>query len=242
LSQALVDELTRIAVAKIDEWRSELLNMVERLGREEAAFQICWRVYQWPTGTPKEALDEFARSISLEHLRDLAQKHGLKDVANVVIGVAKTIPKFNPGRGFAIFGEFVEKLIEVAQSSGGLIGYFNKFKSAKALQDELEKLPGVGPVLAPLLVRQLRLADIVKLDISEVGLSAADPVMRVLNRTGLVPKGAKPEEAERMVREKFKVPPMVIDAGLWHVGFHYCREKEPACDICPIARLCPKHV
>jgi hypothetical protein len=41
LSQALVDELTRIAVAKIDEWRSELLNMVERLGREEAAFQIC---------------------------------------------------------------------------------------------------------------------------------------------------------------------------------------------------------
>jgi endonuclease III len=174
-------------------------------------------------------------------LRDLAQKHGLKDVANVVIGVAKTIPKFNPGRGFAIFGKFVEKLIEVAQSSGGLIGYFNKFKSAKALQDELEKLPGVGPILAPLLVRQLRLADIVKLDISELGLSASDPVMRILNRIGLVPKGARSEEAERVVREKFKVPPMVIDAGLWHVGFHYCRE-EPACDICPIAHLCPKHV
>lgn len=50
------------------------------------------------------------------------------------------------------------------------------------------------------------------------------------------------EEAERVVREKFKVPPMVIGAGLWHAGFHYCREKEPACDICPIACLCPKHV
>jgi len=242
LSQALIDELTKIAVAKIDEWRSELLSMVERLGREEAAFQICWRTFQWVMRTPKDALDEFARSVSLERLLALAQRHGVEEAANAAIGVAKTIPKFVPGGGFAVFGKFIEKLIEVAQSSGGLIGYFNKFKSAKALQDELEKLPGVGPVLAPLLVRQLRLADIVKLDISEVGLSAADPVMRVLNRTGLVPKGVKPEEAERIVREKFKVPPMVIDAGLWHVGFHYCREKEPACDICPIARLCPKHV
>jgi hypothetical protein len=96
LSQALVDELTRIAVAKIDEWRSELLSMVERLGREEAAFQICWRVYQWPTGTPKEALDEFARSISFEHLRDLALKHGLKDVANVVIAWQRRYPSSTP--------------------------------------------------------------------------------------------------------------------------------------------------
>jgi hypothetical protein len=241
LSQALIDELTRIALAKIDEWRSELLNMVERLGREEAAFQICWRTYQWLTRTPKEALDEFARNVSLKRLLEVAQRHGAEDAANAAIGVAKTIPKFNPHRGFATFGKFIEKLVEIAQPSGGLTGYFNKFKSAKALQDELEKLPGVGPVLAPLVVRQLRLADIVKLDISEVGLSTSDPLIRVLNRTGLVPKGARREEAERVVREKFKVPPMVIDAGLWHVGFHYCRE-EPACDICPIARLCPKHV
>jgi hypothetical protein len=45
------------------------------------------------------------------------------------------------------------------------------------------------------------------------------------------------EDAEDAVRRMFKegvlkVPPMVLDAGVWHIGFHYCREK-PECDICP---------
>jgi hypothetical protein len=242
LSQSLVYELTRIAVAKTDEWRLGLLDMVGRLGREEASFQICWRTYQWPTGTPKDALDEFAEKASLERLLAVARRHGVKDVVNSVIGIAKTIPKFNPHGGFAAFGEFIGKLVEAAEANGGsLVNYFNKFTSSKALEDEFKKLPGIGPILAPGLVRELRLADIIRLDIGDVSLSPSDPVMRVLRRTHLIPEDASPEEAESAVRRVFKVPPMVLDAGVWHIGFHYCREK-PECDICPITHVCSKHI
>ena len=239
MSQALVDELTRIALAKTDELRSKLLDMVGRLGKEEAAFQICWRTYQWPTGTLEDSLEEFAERVSLERLLTITRKHGLKDAVEAAVGVAKTIPKFNPHGGFATFGAFLEKLLEAAEASGGsLVSYLSKFRSAKDLEDWLKNLPGLGQILAPGLVRDLRLADIIKLDIAGVSVSASDPVMRVLVRSRLVPN-SNPKEAEKVVRGLFKVPPMLLDAGLWHIGFHYCRE-EPECDICPIAYLCAK--
>ncbi len=240
MSQALIDELTRFCLMKTDEYRMELLDMVDRLGSEEAAFQICWRTYQWPTGTPEHALDEFARMISLERLLEINQKHGISRVEEAVVGVARTIPRFNPHGGFAGLLRFFRELVSIAVNNGGsLVKYFAKFTDAKILENDLSKLPGIGPVLAPGIVRELRLADIIKLDIKNVNLSPADPVMRVLERTHIIPKDATLEEADKVVRMKFKVPPMALDAGLWHIGFYYCREK-PECDICPIMHICPK--
>jgi hypothetical protein len=175
----------------------------------------------------------------------IARKHGIEDAIDAAVGVAKTIPRFNPHVGFTIFGEFIGELVRIAEASGGsLASYFDKFTSAKSLEDEFKKLPGMGSILARGLVRGLRLADIIKLDIEDLDLAPSDPVMRVLKRTGLIPKDASPEDAENAVRRMFKegvlkVPPMVLDAGVWHIGFHYCREK-PECDICPITHVCTK--
>jgi hypothetical protein len=240
LSQALVYELTRIAVDKNDEWRSDYLEMIRKLGKEEVAFQICWRTYQWPTGTPKDALDEFAEKVPFERLLIIARRHGIKDAVDSVVSIAKMIPKFNPQGGFITFGEFIEKLLEIAEANGGsLVNYFNKFTKARDLEDELKKLPGIGPVLAPGLVRELRIADIIKLDISDLSLSPSEPVMRVLKRTCLISEGASPKDAENVIRKIFKISPMLLDAGVWYIGFNYCKEK-PECDICPITHVCPK--
>jgi len=246
LSQSLVDEIIRFALIKNDEWRMRLLRMVDALGEEEAAFQICWRTYQWPTRTPEKSLEEFAEKVSLERLLIIAQKHGIGDVVETVVGVAKTIPRFNPHGGFAVFGKFIGELVRIAEASGGsLVNYFNKFTSVKDLENEFKKLPGMGPILARGLVRELRLADIIKLDVKDLDLAPSDPVMNVLKRISLIPKDASPEDAENAVRKMLKeppiVPPILLDAGVWHIGFYYCRKK-PECDICPITHVCPKHI
>lgn len=240
MNQNLIEELTRFAIVKLDELRMNLLNMVDRLGDEEAAFQICWRTYQWPTGTPKSALEEFARRVSLKRLLDVERRHGISGVEEAAVGAAMAIPRFVPGRGFKVFRELFGELVKLAKAhDGSLVKYLKKFKNAKDLEDELARLPGIGPVLAPCLVRELRLGGIIKLDIKDLSLSLADPVRRVLERTKIILEQATLEDAEKAVRETFKMPPMLLDAGIWHIGFYYCRE-EPECDICPITNVCPK--
>jgi len=240
MNQALIDELTQFALIKTDELRIQRLNMVGELGREEAVFQLCWRTYQWPTGTPEGALKEFARRVSFEHLLDVERRGGITAVGEVVVGVARSIPKFFPHQGFKVFKNFFVELVKIAKNNGGsLVKAFNKFTDVKQLELMLRNLPGLGPVLAPGLVREFRLADIIKLDINKVSLSPADPVLRVLRRTRLIPEDASIEEAENIIRKTFRIPPMMLDAGIWHIGFYYCREK-PECGICPISHTCPK--
>ncbi len=240
MSQELINEITRFALAKTDEWRMQRLAMVERLGEEEAAFQICWRTYQWPTGTPESALSKFAELVSLKRLLEIERSQGLDKVGEVVVTVAREIPKFMPHMGFGTFGKFFKELIKIArENEGSLVRAFRRFNDAKMLEEWLTRLPGIGRVLAPCLVRELKIAGIINLSIENVSLSPAELVMRVLRRTGIIGKRTEVEEAKRIIREKFKVSSMALDAGLFCIGAYYCKDV-PECDICPITHVCPK--
>jgi hypothetical protein len=234
----LIDEITRFSLRKYDEWLVERRRDYEESeDKEDYIYGLFLSTYQSPAALPWRVIESFLGKIRFS---DLIGKDD-EEIGEIVRGAARMTRGFNPQGGFKIFAEFHRELVRRARDSGGLLSYVKRFRDSESLYNDLLSLPGVGPVIGLQLVRELKMSGAIDLDISGLPIPPADPVRRVVERTGLVDRGASWEVINDVLRRSFKIPPLVLDAGLWHIGFYYCKRK-PECDVCPIAHLCPKQI
>lgn len=231
----LVNELTRFATYLLDRWRVEAYK--EEEDKEQYVYEAFLEAYQSPTAQPPDVTRAFLDKVRFSRLCEAKSDD---EVREMVVGAVKLTPHFNPHRGFGGIADFHVELVKRAKSAGGLLKYVEKFRDSKSLYEDLLKLPGVGPVIGLQIIRKLRMSGVIDLSIDDLPIPPADPVRRVLERTGLIQRGLSWDVIDRELRKKFKVPPLVLDVGLWHISFYYCDREEPKCDICPITYVCPK--
>jgi len=253
LQNYLIVELIRFSIYLNDEWRIKLEDAKRTLDEDELAYRICIRTLLYPSGISEKALEEFFRILPFKRFLD-AINRGV-DAYNVAISSATIVENFRPiPPGFSAFAQFMKQLADLAiqKGEGSLIKAFRKIiqnalkeKEAETLLKEFMKLRGIGPTLAPCLIRDLRLAGLIDIDISLVDISTAKPVLRALKHIGLISSNLEGREAEetakteiRKISKKYRIAPMVLDGGLWHIGYYYCKKR--LCDICPLTYVCPK--
>ncbi len=95
----------------------------------------------------------------------------------------------------------------------------------------LTSLPGVGPKTAAVVMAFALGRDAIPVDTH---------VHRVSRRLGLVPPRASAERAHDLLHElvpaELRTP---LHVGLIRLGREICRAREPRCEACPLADLCP---
>jgi hypothetical protein len=236
ISSNLVDELTKFALYKYNEWyvmRRDGYHDAE--DKDEYIYGIFLKTLENPLALPLKCIEDFLSKVKFSRLME-ADEEGIR---NMVCGAGKLTPRFAPKGGWKNFSEFHVELVKKAKESGGLINYVKKFNDAESLYQELLKLPEVGEVIGLQLVRELKMVGVANVSLEKLGLPPSDPVRRVLERTGLVAKGSPWNTINEVLKKTFKIPPLVLDVGLWIIGFYYCREK-PEHEACPITIVCPK--
>jgi len=237
-SRALIDEITRFSLYLIDRCREDFERRREIIGDdEELIFQIFYGALFLDMPIPRPYLNSFQKLINF---RNLLNKPSTA-IDEIVRGVVRAIRGWRMTAGISIISQFFIDVIGVAKRhNNSLKNYIsNNFSNAKDLEKDVKQLPGIGDVKAPVLVRDLRVAGMLDLRIDNLNFSPARPVIKVLQRTGIITKGlSDPEEIEKIMRDTFNIPPIVADRGLWHIGYYYCDESK--CDICPITHVCPK--
>ena len=101
-------------------------------------------------------------------------------------------------------------------------------------REKLINLPGIGP----------KTADVWLSCCSPHGVMAVDThINRVAKRLGIVPLKATYEQIKRELEKIF--PPQQRKRGheyLIRLGRDYCKPKNPLCESCPVAKLCPKNI
>lgn len=112
--------------------------------------------------------------------------------------------------------------------------------TALELRRRLEEYPGIGRKKAAMAVELL--ARVFGADIREMegGTVAYDTqVRRVFLRAGLVDSDT-PDEIERAARTASPDAPGSIDLPVWLIGRQWCRPRDPLCDECWLADVCPR--
>jgi len=95
----------------------------------------------------------------------------------------------------------------------------------------------IATMAANILTRQFNIpfADRYSIDISP-----DVHTLRVLRRTGIVPKDAKIELIIYKARELNPKFPGIIDYSCWEIGTTWCKKNNPQCSNCPIESSCGK--
>lgn len=100
---------------------------------------------------------------------------------------------------------------------------------------------GCGVKIAPMAVNILaRQFKIPLSDYYSIDISPDVHILRVLRRTGLVPKNAERDASIYKARELNPVFPGIIDFSCWEIGSNYCKPNKPLCKQCPIESECQK--
>ncbi|MEZ4743300.1 MAG: endonuclease III [Bdellovibrionota bacterium] len=99
-------------------------------------------------------------------------------------------------------------------------------------REELEKLPGVGRKTANVILGEV---------FKHPTLAVDTHVYRVGKRLGLHNEKT-PEKAEKVLLEAIDAK-YLPEAHHWLIlhGRYICKARNPACDDCPVADLCPQH-
>ncbi len=122
-------------------------------------------------------------------------------------------------------------LREIAEREGRLDLRRLRRMTDEAVAAYLTGLPGVGPKTAAVVMAFALGRDAIPVDTH---------VHRVSRRLGLVPPRASAERAHDLLHElvpaELRTP---LHVGLIRLGREICRAREPRCEACPLADLCP---
>jgi len=77
-------------------------------------------------------------------------------------------------------------------------------------------------------------------DFSSLDISPDAHVKRVLERVGLMPKGASDLEFIYLGRELNPKYPGIFDFPCWEIGKKWCKSRNPSCQDCYLCVHCPK--
>ncbi|MEM2305426.1 MAG: hypothetical protein QXK51_08775 [Candidatus Methanomethylicia archaeon] len=128
-------------------------------------------------------MDSFLNKISFNRLIQYPQ-----DAGSIVVSIGKMTPGFNPYGGWNGLEAFINNVIGIAgKHSNSLVKYVRSFSNIQQLYSDIMNIPGIGPVIALQIIRELRYADLINLSIGGLGLPPANPVIRVIQRTKLIP-------------------------------------------------------
>lgn len=113
-------------------------------------------------------------------------------------------------------------------------------RSVAEVTQRLHEFPGIGPKKATMAVEILRRHFGVALTGVEDGSVAYDVhVRRVFLRTGLVDVDT-PDAIRAAAAAVCPGDPGTLDLATWLVGRTWCRPSAPQCDVCRLARVCPR--
>jgi len=116
----------------------------------------------------------------------------------------------------------------------------NRPPSATVIYRFLE-FDGVGPKIASMATNIL--ARELKVEFSDyysIDVSADVHVRRVFRRLGLTPEHATVEQVIFRARSLHPEFPGVMDIAAWEIGKGSCYPREPLCDDCMMADVCPR--
>jgi len=136
----------------------------------------------------------------------------------------------------------VELARQVTNDHGGDVRRIWRSKSPDAIKAQLQRIHGVGPGIAAMVVLLLNALE--QLDLSEADYRQMDPkpdvhVRRVFGRLGLTAGFVSDNDVIAAARRLHPRFPGQLDAPAWHVGRNWCHADRPDCNKCPIRVVCP---
>lgn len=151
---------------------------------------------------------------------------------------------------YNIHGRFNNTMAEVLYEGLKLISkkydsspekIWNDFQSADVVVKRFSEFRGVGPKISTMAVNILARDFKVNFkDLKGIDVSVDVHVARVMQRLGLV-RSNDAKEIIKKARELNPEYPGIIDLSLWEIGRTYCHSDNPACHVCLMHKLCPKH-
>ncbi|MEO2068679.1 MAG: iron-sulfur cluster loop [Desulfurobacteriaceae bacterium] len=151
----------------------------------------------------------------------------------------KRLHRFNE-RMADIFFEAIRKIDR--DYDGNAANIWSRTKSSATVVRRFLEFEGAGIKIATMavniLVRDFKIKTIK--DLSSIDISPDLQVMRVFERTGLIPKNSKREVAVYRARELNPSYPGVFDYPVWEIGRNWCRSKNPDCNNCILQSYCPR--
>ncbi len=248
----LIDELRRFCLMINDRWRENALNEKNKLGEEKYAYRIFIGTVLWARYPSTEKLNKFVEKASLDKLYEIYKNEGEGGVRRFIHEVTREL-------GFGDRDLLVKSIIDLLEKAyakyGGFVNFLKdvmkRYSSASQLEEYLRnQFRGLGSINTAGLIRDLRLADIITIDISDLDYFSAEPVIRVLLRTGIIEDKSLLSDINKRIqtrkeisdylRKIFNTPPITLDSGLYYIGSNYCIRDNPRCDIYPLTHVCPK--
>lgn len=117
-------------------------------------------------------------------------------------------------------------------------------RNSKSVKATLERIYGVGPGIASMIV--LLLEQWFKVQFDDVDHRNMDVksdvhVIRVFHRLGLI---SKPDSQAALMAARKLNPayPGALDAPTWTIGRNWCTAFNPKCTQCPLESCCPKNI
>lgn len=95
----------------------------------------------------------------------------------------------------------------------------------------------IATMAANILARQFRIPFS---DYYSIDISPDVHIVRVMKRTGLVPKGSDSSKIIYKARELNPEFPGIIDFSCWEIGRKWCRPNKPDCESCILTKNCLK--
>lgn len=162
--------------------------------------------------------------ISLETYQSIFKKHSLH--------------RFNDKQA-EIFYNAVQRIVEMYDGDVSTI-WKNRPSSSEVVYEFLQfKGSGVkiSTMIANILAREfhIQFSDYYSIDISP-----DVHIVKIMKRTGLVPKEAGIDSVIYKARELNPEFPGIIDYACWEIGRNWCKKSKPDCNNCPISSVCKK--
>lgn len=154
------------------------------------------------------------------------------------IFVQNSLHRFNDKMS-DIFFQGIKKIIEIYGGDAKNI-WSNSPSSASVVYKFLEFRGSgikISTMAANILARQFRIPFS---DYYSIDISPDIHIVRVLKRTGILPKKASQDMVLYKARELNPEFPGIIDSPCWDIGRRWCRPQNPDCEDCLLGDSCQK--
>ncbi|MFQ5590128.1 MAG: hypothetical protein ACE5HE_03095 [Phycisphaerae bacterium] len=133
----------------------------------------------------------------------------------------------------------------VARACGGDARNIWKDQPATVIKQTLQRIHGIGPGIAGMVVILLDTLEEVSLrpeDYAEMDPKPDVHVRRVFQRLGWCGRNPTERAVIEAARRLYPPYPVKLDGPAWHIGRTWCHAEHPDCGACPMTHTCPRIV
>jgi len=132
----------------------------------------------------------------------------------------------------------------IVQENGGDVSRIWKDKSASQVNTTFQRIYGVGPGIASMIVLLLEKCYKIHfpdLDHRTMNVKPDVHIVRVFQRLGFI-STPDPNEALKAASDLNPEYPGALDGPTWIIGKRWCSSLDPKCPDCPVTTVCPKNI